>query len=105
MIKFFETVFAAGVELEPLRGAIADAIAADDFKIDDLAARFIVIDGSGGVGWDQLKFDVVAPTVPYRWYDKESKEDFPDNRYSWTGRRELAVGRIRKPPQAASPQP
>lgn len=96
LIEFFRLAHAAGVDLEPLRKGIADAIAAQEFGIDHLASRFIISDLATQFARNQTDFDIIAPRDDYQWY-AEPMHDFTVDADTWSGRRVLAAGRIEKP--------
>lgn len=99
LIRFFVDAAGAGVDLGPVRAAIADAIANGDFGIADLAARFVTMEGTGSsFSHRQADFDLIAPRESYPWYAETST--FPHGGdWSWSDRRAAATQLISRPPE------
>lgn len=98
LIGFFRMTHEAGVDLDPTREAIATAIAANEFDIDHLAARFITPRNDPNIIYrNQSDFDIIAPRGDYDWYTQPERPFGNIDIYKWEGRRMLAAGRITRP--------
>ena len=97
LIGFFRMAYEAGVDLNPTREAITTAIAANEFDIDHLAARFITPRDDANISRNQSDFDIIAPRVNYDWYAQPESPFENIDADTWEGRRMLAAGRITRP--------
>lgn len=96
---------------EDLTRGIAAGLEANDFRIEDLAARFVtrrMLTGEANGKWRlhefaQDLFSKFAPAVTDPWYDSPTIE-VDELDISWANRRAFAAGRAIQPPDVSNPE-
>ena len=85
-----------GIDLQPTRDALREALVSHDIAVEDVAARFVRSDPVGRHIFDIDTFVKLVPHVDDDWYSRPPLAP-DDSNDSWPSRRAFAAGRANRP--------